>query len=64
MLQIIKNLRDVHENKLHELRRMDQGIEQWVHGGRVSNCSVNCSSFRWFTHSKLIHKYIGNFLVR
>ena len=46
MLQIIKNLRDVHENKLHELRRMDQGIEQWVHGGRVSNCSVNCSSFR------------------
>ena len=36
MLQIIKNLRDVHENKLHELRRMDQGIEQWVHGGRVN----------------------------
>jgi hypothetical protein len=36
MLQIIKNLRGVHENKLHEIRRMEAGIEQWVHGGRVN----------------------------
>ena len=34
MLQIIKNLRDVHENKLHEIKRMDIGMEQWVHGER------------------------------
>ena len=36
MLEIIKNLRDVHENKLHEIRRMEAGIEQWVHGGRIN----------------------------
>ena len=36
MLEIIKNLRDVHENKLHEIRRMETGIEQWVHGGRIN----------------------------
>merc|ERR550519_1311483 len=36
MLQIIKNLRDVHENKLLEIKRMEQGIEQWVHGGRIN----------------------------
>ena len=35
-IQIIKNLRDVHENKVHEIRRMEGGIEQWVHGGRIN----------------------------
>ena len=63
MLEIIKNLRDVHENKLHEIRRffpifismftrqaniehyrMESGIEQWVHGGRINAVAFEVSN--------------------
>merc|ERR1719429_770139 len=47
MLQIIKNLRDVHENKLHEIRRMEQGIEQWVHGGRINAIAFEVDHKVW-----------------
>ena len=47
MLQIIKNLRDVHENKLHEIRRMEQGIEQWVHGGRINAIAFEVDAKVW-----------------
>lgn len=47
MLQIIKNLRDVHENKLHEIRRMDTGIEQWVHGGRINAVAFEVDAKVW-----------------
>eukprot|EP00092_Neocalanus_flemingeri_P005637 GFUD01006071.1.p1 GENE.GFUD01006071.1~~GFUD01006071.1.p1 ORF type:complete len:337 (-),score=85.30 GFUD01006071.1:435-1445(-) len=47
MLQIIKNLRDVHENKLHEIKRMDQGIEQWVHGGRINAVAFEVDAKVW-----------------
>jgi len=47
MLQIIKNLRDVHENKLHEIRRMDNGIEQWVHGGRINAVAFEVDAKVW-----------------
>merc|ERR1719342_1097263 len=47
MLQIIKNLRDVHENKLHEIKRMDLGIEQWVHGGRINAIAFEVDAKVW-----------------
>ena len=47
MLQIIKNLRDVHENKLHAIKRMDQGIEQWVHGGRINAIAFEVDAKVW-----------------
>lgn len=47
MLQIIKNLRDVHENKLLEIKRMEQGIEQWVHGGRINAIAFEVDSKVW-----------------
>lgn len=47
MLQIIKNLRDVHENKLHEIRRMEAGIEQWVHGSRVNAVAFEVDAKVW-----------------
>ena len=47
MLQIIKNLRDVHENKLLEIKRMDQGIEQWVHGGRINAIAFEVDTKVW-----------------
>merc|ERR1711915_556039 len=47
MLQIIKNLRDVHENKLHEIKRMDQGMEQWVHGGRINAVAFEVDAKVW-----------------
>jgi len=47
MLQIIKNLRDVHENKLHEIKRMDTGIEQWVHGGRINAVAFEVDAKVW-----------------
>ena len=31
MLEIIKNLRDVHENKLHEIRRFDPIFHVYVY---------------------------------
>ena len=47
MLQIIKNLRDVHENKLLEIKRMEQGIEQWVHGGRINAIAFEVDTKVW-----------------
>ena len=47
MLEIIKNLRDVHENKLHEIRRMESGIEQWVHGGRINAIAFEVDAKVW-----------------
>ena len=47
MLQIIKNLRDVHENKLHEIKRMEHGIEQWVHGGRINAIAFEVDAKVW-----------------
>ena len=47
MMQIIKNLRDVHENKLHEIKRMDQGMEQWVHGGRINAVAFEVDAKVW-----------------
>merc|ERR1719429_456087 len=47
MLEIIKNLRDVHENKLHEIRRMESGIEQWVHGGRINAVAFEVDAKVW-----------------
>jgi len=47
MLEIIKNLRDVHENKLHEIRRMEAGIEQWVHGGRINAVAFEVDAKVW-----------------
>jgi len=47
MLQIIKNIRDVHENKLHEIKRMEQGIEQWVHGGRIKAIAFEVDAKVW-----------------
>merc|ERR1719411_2546509 len=47
MLEIIKNLRDVHENKLHAIKRMDQGIEQWVHGGRINAIAFEVDAKVW-----------------
>jgi len=47
MLQIIKNLRDVHENKLHEIKRMEQGMEQWVHGERINAVAFEVDAKVW-----------------
>lgn len=47
MLEIIKNLRDVHENKVHEIRRMEGGIEQWVHGGRINAVAFEVDTKVW-----------------
>jgi len=47
MTQIIKNLRDVHENKMHEIKRMDAGIEQWVHGGRINAIAFEVDAKVW-----------------
>ena len=47
MIQIIKNLRDVHENKLLEIKRMEQGIEQWVHGGRINAIAFEVDTKVW-----------------
>ena len=54
MLEIIKNLRDVHENKLHEIRRMETGIEQWVHGGRINAVAFEVGKKFSMTSSKPI----------
>ena len=47
MLEIIKNLRDVHENKLHVIKRMEAGIEQWVHGGRINAIAFEVDAKVW-----------------
>lgn len=64
MLQIIKNLRDVHENKLHEIKRMDTGIEQWVHGGRINAVAFEVDAKVWLRGIGLFGSMDGsNFTV-